>query len=554
MAISDEITRLQNAKSQIKTAIENKGVTVPEGTTLDGYSPLINEIKTQGEYQSKSVVPSKDYQLIKPDEGYDALSSVLVAETPLEEKTVDPTTAGLIVEPEGDNIGLSKVTVMGDYNLTSSNIKNGVTIFGVTGTFEGSGGGGSGTTSDLSSVGSTISVEARTTIDKGDRIVGIKNDDYVTPTLGSTPLGISLQILSADESVGIGGGTVQAGFIIPIYFKNETGTYDAYGLEITDLGGITYSNGFIINEDGTRAVTSNGANVLILTIDKTNKSATYSYTTVNISNVPIQGTSYEARITNPSISTSRSGILVSDYLICESKAYVTKVADGSTRGTQNILTIYKCNNSSLSLIYNEGIPTGTSQSYNTFSILDGNGVRIGDEILFGARKYSGAARLGRYSIASNTVSIAEISTSATLGNYLSKNGEYFCVSNANTSVLYSVNLTGLSVNQIKTFTSFTNQATFPNNDGNLVVNSKGVYNVKSDTKLYGGAVPVNKFFDEKRWISSGAIYSVTPSTTAEYLISSIFTFEMVADRIYGIADKSMTVGTQGTARGLFNTF
>lgn len=46
MSISTEITRLQNAKASIKTSIENKGVTVPSATKLDGYSTLIDSIQT----------------------------------------------------------------------------------------------------------------------------------------------------------------------------------------------------------------------------------------------------------------------------------------------------------------------------------------------------------------------------------------------------------------------------------------------------------------------------------------------------------------------------
>ena len=48
MAISDEITRLTNAKAAIKTAIEGKGVTVPSATLLDGYAALITSIPTGG--------------------------------------------------------------------------------------------------------------------------------------------------------------------------------------------------------------------------------------------------------------------------------------------------------------------------------------------------------------------------------------------------------------------------------------------------------------------------------------------------------------------------
>lgn len=48
MSVQSEITRLQNAKSAIKTAIEGKGVTVPDGTLLDGMASLIESIEAGG--------------------------------------------------------------------------------------------------------------------------------------------------------------------------------------------------------------------------------------------------------------------------------------------------------------------------------------------------------------------------------------------------------------------------------------------------------------------------------------------------------------------------
>lgn len=45
MSISTEITRLENAKSAIKAAIEGKGVTVPDATLLDGMAALIESIQ-----------------------------------------------------------------------------------------------------------------------------------------------------------------------------------------------------------------------------------------------------------------------------------------------------------------------------------------------------------------------------------------------------------------------------------------------------------------------------------------------------------------------------
>ena len=48
MSIQTELTRITNAKAAIKTAIEGKGVTVPEGTLLDGMASLIESIEAGG--------------------------------------------------------------------------------------------------------------------------------------------------------------------------------------------------------------------------------------------------------------------------------------------------------------------------------------------------------------------------------------------------------------------------------------------------------------------------------------------------------------------------
>lgn len=55
----------------------------------------------------------------------------------LQEKTVTPTKEGLSVVPDSGFDGMSKVTVNGDANLVSENIKEGVSIFGVAGTLKG---------------------------------------------------------------------------------------------------------------------------------------------------------------------------------------------------------------------------------------------------------------------------------------------------------------------------------------------------------------------------------------------------------------------------------
>ena len=46
--VAEEITRIQNAKANLKTAIEGKGIVVPEGSLIDAYAPLVASIPKAG--------------------------------------------------------------------------------------------------------------------------------------------------------------------------------------------------------------------------------------------------------------------------------------------------------------------------------------------------------------------------------------------------------------------------------------------------------------------------------------------------------------------------
>ena len=65
MSVHSEIDRIAGAKSDIATAITNKGVTVPSGTKLDGMAALIDSI-SGGEdviIKQKTFNPSSNYLL-----------------------------------------------------------------------------------------------------------------------------------------------------------------------------------------------------------------------------------------------------------------------------------------------------------------------------------------------------------------------------------------------------------------------------------------------------------------------------------------------------------
>lgn len=59
MSISSEITRLENAKAAIAAAIAEKGVTVPDGTLLDGMAALVGEIEAGGGVISGTIIPAE---------------------------------------------------------------------------------------------------------------------------------------------------------------------------------------------------------------------------------------------------------------------------------------------------------------------------------------------------------------------------------------------------------------------------------------------------------------------------------------------------------------
>ena len=87
---------------------------------------------------AKTITPSTVSQ-IAVSSGYYTGGSITVAAVPTQSKTVTPTSTTQNITPDSGKF-LSKVTVAGDSDLVAENIKSGVNIFGVTGTYEGGGG------------------------------------------------------------------------------------------------------------------------------------------------------------------------------------------------------------------------------------------------------------------------------------------------------------------------------------------------------------------------------------------------------------------------------
>ena len=145
------------------------------------HNPIVMENGGNPVLQTKSVSPATSEQTITPDSGYDGMSSVIVKAMPSgalstptvsssglvtaqvgtsgyissgTKKTLQLTTKGAAtITPGTSDQTIASGTYLtgaqtfkGDANLVAGNIKSGVSIFGVAGSFEGSG--GSGGTSD----------------------------------------------------------------------------------------------------------------------------------------------------------------------------------------------------------------------------------------------------------------------------------------------------------------------------------------------------------------------------------------------------------------------
>lgn len=137
-------TNIEVLRTMLETLQESSGVdtsdaTAVAGDILAGKTAYAKDKKLTGTISSKDAkiyTPSGSQQVI--NSGVYLSGNQTIAAVPAETKTITPTKEAQTVNP---TLGkwFSSVIVNGDTNLLAENIKLGVTIFGVTGTYTGDG-------------------------------------------------------------------------------------------------------------------------------------------------------------------------------------------------------------------------------------------------------------------------------------------------------------------------------------------------------------------------------------------------------------------------------
>lgn len=155
LLLSKETTTpyLFRAGAFMRTALTNLGDATADDVAAGKTFTSAAGLKVSGTHecaspslQSKTVTPSESQQTVSPDSGYDGLYDVTVEAVSktyvgsgVTKKSAATYTPGTSDQTIASGQYLSgKQTIKGDTNLLAENIKSGVSIFGVDGTYEGS--------------------------------------------------------------------------------------------------------------------------------------------------------------------------------------------------------------------------------------------------------------------------------------------------------------------------------------------------------------------------------------------------------------------------------
>lgn len=148
MTIASEITRIQGNISDAYLSCSNKGATIPAQANSDNLANCISSIPTGSTINNEDITVTTN-GTYTASSGYTGLGTVEVTVPTVNNTTlsVTPTTSSQSFTPSSPYTGYGTITVNAvtssiDANIQAGNIKDGVSILGVTGTYTGGGGSG----------------------------------------------------------------------------------------------------------------------------------------------------------------------------------------------------------------------------------------------------------------------------------------------------------------------------------------------------------------------------------------------------------------------------
>ena len=241
--------------------------------------------------QSKTVSPSESAQTIKADNGYDGLSQVTVnavsrtyvgsGVTKKSAATYTPGTSDQSIA-SGQYLNGTQ-TIKGDSNLTAGNIKSGVKIFNVTGSYAGSSSSGGTNTSDATATADDIA-KGKTAYAQGKKVTGklteylagetlsyyTSGDEEITIKRDSDSDNISIKIHCFDDDKIMRHNSYIKLGADAILFGDATAADVAKGKTFTSAAGV--------NVTGTAEPAESNNNVEAYAVTDTNPSVSFRRT------------------------------------------------------------------------------------------------------------------------------------------------------------------------------------------------------------------------------------------------------------------------------------
>lgn len=448
----------------------------------------------------------------------------------LQEKAVTPSTQDQIVLPDEGYDGLSKVIVTGDSDLVPSNIKNGVNLFGVQGQY----------LPDLTGVGTTVTVEAMTALNKGQRLYCVPNDKFSQNNIGYSHMSNVPTQLSDDLVVGLKAQTISSTTesVSLMFWNTENNTYESVVIPISGWAGSS-SKSCSLNPEGTLAMfwhngssaPSSSQKTLVLEIDKENKTATpYMITT---------GANFR-----PQYSSS----------ICRGifKNYVFNFAD------KNIIHRYNFDTHDFTKLTSADTVNNVPTNVTTM-----NRVKwLSDNVMI----YSGGYIMKFVFNDDDTFSYSQSAISG--GGNLNEDCTMMVVSGNSYYRFYSLNTSDLTFTLIADYVpADIGESTYSGGCqiyGNLLFTNYNIHDITNvatgTTIIYTDSYKITPektmTFNPNAWVSTATSTNIRrlhypQGSEAQYLAYHYDNTAMTSGRTYGIASSDLSAGDIGTAQLLF---